>query len=236
MQKFLKYCYCALWIIFTISLIAYGHNLYNVNKSKKISQKINETFIKNTDIDDNINQLKIDYNNEDILAVLKIDDFINIPIVKTIDNDFYLHNDIYKNENILGAIFMDYRNNSNDKQINIYGHNARYHDIPFRKLISYMDYDFYLKHQYIELFINNKKLKYKITNITTATKFASEEHLKLDFETKEKWLDHFNKLKNNELFETNDSLKQDDKILILQTCILDKDHDKLLLIIAKLVN
>ena len=68
-----------------------------------------------------INQLRKEYNNQDIIAYLEIPNVLGEPIVQTNDNEYYLHNDIYKKDNIIGASFLDYRNNlDSDKKLLIY--------------------------------------------------------------------------------------------------------------------
>ena len=235
MDKKIRYFRYVVFGFFLLSLFFYIKDYYNISKTNEKLKTVNKTEIENNDIENSINDLKINYNNDDIIAVLKIGDIINVPIVKTVDNQFYLHHDIYKKENIIGAVFMDYKNDASDKHINIYGHNARYHEVPFKNLISYMDYDFYKDNKVIELYINNSKLNYKIVNIKTTTKYAREEHLKLDFDSDEKWAKHFDILSSDSLFKIDDKLEKDDNILVLQTCILDKDDDKMLIVVAKLV-
>ena len=49
--------------------------------------------------------------NSDVVGWIKIENTeINYPIVKTTDNDYYLHRDINKEYNTCGWIFMDYKN------------------------------------------------------------------------------------------------------------------------------
>ena len=66
--------------------------------------------------------------NEDIIGWIQIEGTeISYPIVKGIDNSYYLNHTVQKTYNIAGSIFLDYRNErdfSDSKNI-IYGHNMK---------------------------------------------------------------------------------------------------------------
>ena len=74
--------------------------------------------------------------NGDTVGWIKIEDTqINYPVVKSNDNDYYLHHNFEKETNPTGCIFMDCRNNSLPLDTNtiLYGHNMKdasmFHDI-----------------------------------------------------------------------------------------------------------
>ncbi|MDE5830938.1 MAG: class B sortase, partial [Clostridia bacterium] len=49
-----------------------------------------------------------------------------LPVVCTLDNDYYLKKNIYKEDSISGSIFLDYRNSGfDDKHTIVYGHNMK---------------------------------------------------------------------------------------------------------------
>lgn len=54
-------------------------------------------------------------------------DYINYPVLQTVDNDYYLSNDFFKNQADYGALFADYHvkitKDSGPKNTIIYGHN-----------------------------------------------------------------------------------------------------------------
>lgn len=65
--------------------------------------------------------------NSDVVSWLKYDTLgINIPIVQTVDNEYYLDRDLDKNKSKLGWVFADVRSNMESLGFNtvLYGHNA----------------------------------------------------------------------------------------------------------------
>lgn len=64
--------------------------------------------------------------NSDVVAWINIDGTnINYPVVKTTDNNYYLNKNFYKENDICGSIFLDYRSNITDKNIVMFGHNIK---------------------------------------------------------------------------------------------------------------
>ena len=63
------------------------------------------------------NRLETKYNNQDIIGVIEVENTnISEVIVKGEDNEYYLTHDLKNNYDIYGTVFMDYRNDLNDKK------------------------------------------------------------------------------------------------------------------------
>lgn len=174
------------------------------------------------------------YQNDDIIAEVEISslDFKEL-VVKGNDNDYYLTHDIQKNKDKIGTTFLDYRTKDIDKakQINIYGHNSDYYDLPFGILENYMDEKFFNNHQEITLKTDLNEYSYKIFAISTIPK-ESDEHMIISYE-EEDFINHINKMRENALFDTKEKVTKKDQILILQTCLFNPE--KYLLLFAKKV-
>ncbi len=122
-------------IIFIYSIFNMTKILYFSNKTKQENKELFDLVI-NTESNKEVNkantELEVDFDklqslNRDVIGWIEIPDTnINYPIVKTIDNNYYLTHSIYKKYNINGSIFMDYGNNSDftDSNTIIYGHNT----------------------------------------------------------------------------------------------------------------
>ena len=133
-------------------------NLEKIQEEPK-ETKENEDITATTDIYEYIDTS--DFSNSDIIGKIKIDDTdIDEYVLKTVDNDYYLSHNIYKEYDVAGSVFMDFRNDFNDKKILIFGHNANnLYETPFFSLGQYLDQNFYNNHKYINLNLNNKRSK-----------------------------------------------------------------------------
>lgn len=187
-------------------------------------------------IEDEIKELKNNYNNNDIIGIISIKGGdLNTPVVQTKDNQYYLKYSLTKKRSIIGAVFMDYRVNSNSKQINIYGHNSTKYKPPFQKLEKYLEKSYYKDHNILELKVNNEKKLYEIFSIVIADKVGTEEHMNIKYKTDKEYYNHFKRLKNRSLYDTGVNIEESDNVLVLQTCIYGKYKGKLLVIVAKKV-
>ncbi len=170
-----------------------------------------------TDID--LQQKREEYKNNDIVARLEIPDLINILIVHGNNNEFYLNHDLYRKKDVKGTEYMDYRVNTESKQINIYGHNSRTYNIPFRKLEKFLDEEFFNSHEYIVLQTFNSKRIYRIFSIKEDN--GNYEHMKVNKKGKE-FLEHIKTLKSNSIYTRDVEYDEDSNLLILQTCSYGK--------------
>ena len=80
-----------------------------VEEIKPSAENSEEDNAVNDENEDNYKKLK--EINSDYKLWISIPEFeIEYPVVQGEDNDFYLHNDFYKNKSSSGTIFLDYRN------------------------------------------------------------------------------------------------------------------------------
>ena len=128
-----------------------------------------------------IQNLKNNYNNDDIIGIIKIENTnIEEPILKYVDNDYYLTHDNYGNANSLGSIYMDYRTNMEDRKILIYGHSSTKKDVPFNELENYYNKEYYQNHKEITLIGEFDTYEYEIFSIYVETKDFTYMNLKID--------------------------------------------------------
>lgn len=185
-------------------------------------------------VKDYIDELKTKYNNNDIKGILSIDGLdVSIPIVKGKDNSYYLSHAVNKKKSVIGSAFIDYRNNLNSKQINIYGHNSTKFNPPFKVLEGYLNKEYYEEHKYFEFMVNDEVRKYEIFSVVIANKDNDEEHMQFSYKKDSDWLKHYQRLKKKSKYKIDVSVNKDDKIMVLQTCIFGRYHDKLLVIVGK---
>lgn len=186
-------------------------------------------IIFNNNFNYNLNDLN--KKNNDVIGIINIPGTnINYPVLKGEDNDFYLSHNINKKKNKVGSVFMDYRNNILDNQINIYAHSSNVYNAPFNDLLKYLKKD---------VFINYKKLVF--TTLDTTYNYLifaclitnDNTHMKLGL-SNDDYIEQLNYFKNNSIYTVNIDLNIDTKIIVLQTCLLE--DNSYLLVIGKLVD
>ena len=164
-----------------------------------------------------ITKLQKEYNNPDIVAYVEIPNVLGEPIVQTNDNDYYLHNDIYKKENIIGANFLDYRNNlETDKKLLIYSHSDPEGTLPFVKLTNYNNEEFFNNNKYIYLIDSKRIRKYEV--FASYIETEDFDYVNLKSFSGLTYGEHLNKLKNKSYVKSDIELDDNSKVLILQTC------------------
>ena len=86
---------------------------------------------------------------------------ISYPVVKSADNNEYLTKTFSANDNKLGAIFMDMRNQNDfsDRNTFIYGHNMKVGGEMFSQLNEYASEDFYKAHPYFYIYTPDGKTR-----------------------------------------------------------------------------
>lgn len=223
-------------MLFIISMIALCVKYIKINQTKR--ELVNSVVPKSDklSVSEELKSIKEKYSNDEIIALLNLDNYeYSIPIAKNKDNNYYLSHALDKSTSIIGSTFMDYRHNSDSKQINIYGHNSVRYEVPFKELEGYIKKDYYEKHKYFELKINNEKRIYEIFSVGVVEKSSKEEHMQFNYKTDDEWLNHFNRLKDKNLYDINVDVSGKDSILILQTCLFGRYSNKLLTISGKLI-
>lgn len=185
-------------------------------------------------VKDYISDLQTKFNNNDIKGILNVEGLdVSIPIVKGKDNDYYLKHAVTKKKSVIGSVFIDYRHNTNSRQINVYGHNSTKFNPPFKVLEGYLNKDYYNEHKYFEFMVNDETRRYEIFSVIVANKDSSEEHMQFSYKKDSDWLKHFQRLQKKSKYKINVTVNKDDKIMVLQTCIFGKYHDKLLVIVGR---
>ena len=223
MKKILKYLLFALTIILLTIPVVYDNK-------KEVKNKVMPR--KKEDL---VETLRKQYNNNDIIGTIEIPGTeINENILQTTNNDYYLKHDNYGNYDIYGSVFLDYRCSKDSKKLLIFGHNDFKDATPFSNLENYYEKSYYEKNKYIDIMIDNEKMKYQIFSVYIEPEDFTYMNLKIN---DEQYRNDLVKYKNKSLYDTNVEVSENDKILILQTCSNHKDYkkykDKYLLIIAK---
>ena len=164
--------------------------------------------------------------NSDYVGWLNIGNtVIDYPVVRGTDNDFYLKHNFYKEEDVLGAIFMDHRNvgMGMDKHTIIYGHYAKYGQM-FKDLDQYLSEDFLTNNSEFIFTDAFTERTYKIFSVHPSD--ADPKFLDVSFKDNE-FPDFVDTLKNESIFLTDTPVSPEDKILTLVTCNYDVNDGRL---------
>lgn len=225
-----------LLLIGCVSLVTY-HSLNNEDKhdeeekanEEKIYQDISTLSIENNE--NVVLNYQKEFNNNDIIAELSIENTdLVTPVAKGSDNEYYLNHLLDKSKNGLGSVFLDYRNNIDDRKILIYGHNSENVYTEFHLLENYLNEEYYYNHDDITLKTINDTYNYKIFSIYIAT--TNLQHVNLNF-TDTEYYEHLKWLKNNSIYDTGVTIEPNSEILVLQTCYFGIDNSYLIIVAKK---
>lgn len=238
-KKFLYNFILALAVIFTCySLVNFILEKREVRKVKRELEVVEEKKNKisdELDINDRYDLYRREFNNNDIIGRLIINSVdIDSLLVQTDNNDYYLRRLLDGTYNIMGSIFVDYRSDIiSGRQINIYGHNSDIYDLPFNRLLKYLDEDFFLNNKEIILETLDGVKTFEIFSVKVIT--DDIEHTEILFDNDLDFNEHIKRLRSNSLYDSLDSISSSDQILVLQTCLLDNALGKYLIIIGRKV-
>lgn len=100
---------------------------------------------------------------------------LSYPLLQGDDNDFYLHHDIYGQENRYGAIFADYKTDiyGGESNIIIYGHHMRNGSM-FGSLKEYDSISYYEEHPSFFLYLPEEEREYEIIAVLRNDIFSRE--------------------------------------------------------------
>lgn len=205
-----------------------------IENSEDNTQKENDLPFVDVDFTD------LKKRNSDIVGWLKVDAVnINIPIVQTTDNDFYLSHDIDKKPNQLGWVFVDARNDLEFMGTNtvLYGHNASNKQM-FGSLkdIFEVKKDEVDKAKIIQLTTPSKQRVFEIVSVYVTT-YEDWEYVKVYFdgyEDKKKFVDRLVSKNKMPIFK-NHLINTNDNFLTFSTCYGQAGTDKRLVIHARLI-
>ncbi|MCI6465603.1 MAG: class B sortase [Faecalicatena sp.] len=178
---------------------------------------------------------RVDFNallkeNPDTVAWLRFDEpsVISYPVVKSTDNQEYLTKTFSANDNKLGAIFMDMRNNSEFTDLNtfIYGHNLKVGGEMFSQLNEYASEEFCKKHPYFYIYTPKGKLTYQVFSASTVKDNA--DNYNLAYATTEDYVNYLQLCRDSSNYQVDVKLNEKSQIVSLSTCTNINDDERFL--------
>lgn len=242
---------CIIGIVFFLYLIY--TNIKESNSSIKSNEKIIENFIEEeTEINSQGKKVIKEIFNWDMNKLLKITplgvgyirqgngEYINNPIIRGDDNEYYLKHTITGEYDKIGSIFMDYRNvdGFNSRNTIIYGHNMseRVNHIMFGSLNWYWnDWDYYKAHPYFDIYTEEGCFKYYVYSVFKISMNDTEPYT-VNFATDEDFINYVEKYRKKSCYKIDDvpEITKDMKIITLSTCASDNRKNRLLVQLVRL--
>lgn len=170
--------------------------------------------------------------NSDIIGWISIDDTnIDYPVLQydgdTLDYQYYLYKDIYKNYSGYGSIFADFRSDKgvDSKNIILHGHHMNDGSM-FQNLMNYgrysIDLDYYKEHPVINFDTPAGDETYKIISIFKTNTLDQHgeffDYLVGSFNSDAEFMNYVYLVRERSLVDTGVTCNEDDQLLTLSTC------------------
>lgn len=169
--------------------------------------------------------------NPDTVAWIRFDEpsVISYPVVKSADNEEYLTKTFSDNDNKLGAIFMDMRNNSDFLDMNtfIYGHNMKIGGEMFSQLTEYESEEFCKEHPYFYIYTPDGKVRTYTIFAAGVVKDTSENY-EISYQTDEDFENYINTCRESSNYTVDVEVNAQSKIVSLSTCTNVQDDERFL--------
>ena len=156
--------------------------------------------------------------NRDIVGWLYLPGtVIDYPVVQGSDNSYYLNHLANGEKNSNGCLFVDHRNNADDDNTVIYGHNMRSGKM-LACLMNYKSQEFYDDHPCLYYITEGRTYRMEIFSAHTVKADADAYLRSIPYGEYADWLV---KMKRASLISTKADPAADDRILTLSTCTYD---------------
>lgn len=170
--------------------------------------------------------------NPDTIAWIRFDEpsIINYPVVKSADNNEYLTKTFAENDNKLGAIFMDMRNNSDfsDRNTIIYGHHLNVSPDMFSRLHLYEDEEFCQEHPDFYIYTPDGKVRtYTVFSVGVVN--ASADNYDIEFASDEEFEQYIEICRESSNYQVDVEVDAQSQIVSLSTCTGDRRDERFLL-------
>ena len=195
---------------------------FDVSNEKKVSKIDEDKFEQSKGPD--FDKLRT-MNNEIVLWIKSDEGHIDYPVVKTDNNTKYLYTGADGKKNIVGSIFMDYRNkDAYDPFVMIYGHMMEDESMfatlnEFKTKPKFDGFTFYT---------DGKSFK---TKAVLSALISGDEYINpRDYDDFNKRKEFYDTIRKNALYDANYNLKEEDRIVNLVTCSYERKNLRLVVV------
>jgi len=174
--------------------------------------------------------------NDEIVGWIRINNTkVDYPVVKGMDNEFYLNSNINKEPFKAGSIFMDFRNEGKGLEPHtiVYGHHMKDGSM-FGDLMKYKERSFLIENRYIQFNTLYEDIKWEIFSAyITDTGF---DYLITEFSNKEDYIAFLESITTKSYMNLGTEVSVEDKILTLSTCTYEFKDARFVVHAKKLLN
>lgn len=173
--------------------------------------------------------------NQDLVGWISINNTnLDVQVVKSEDNDFYLRRNFYKEPSRYGCPYMDYRNNARylDDNTVIYGHHMT-DGLMFSNLDKYKTLEGYIDSPIIQFETLYETYQFKVFAAFITNAEADEDNGYVfnysvnEFYTDTRFEEFIEEVQKRSIINTGVSVQPDDKILTLVTCSYEFNEARL---------
>ena len=172
--------------------------------------------------------------NKDIVGILEFDNrVIYEPVVQAPDNDYYVRKNIKKEYANAGIPFVSADGNIDSINVVIYGHSAKWDNIIFTPLLSYIHQSYYKEHPTFKFITENETRTYQIfevMNVDLNNLNDSLEFTQTNWNSNPAFNAFISDSINRGLYKTGISVNTDDKLMTLVTCDTRNDNKRIVVV------
>ena len=180
--------------------------------------------------------------NNDLAGWLTVEGtVIDYPVMKGIDDEYYLDHDFEGNESKYGCLFVKYWVDVNVPGTNyvIYGHHMKDGSM-FGQLKKYMEEDFFAEYPLVVFHSLYEKRTYEIIAVFLSQVYNEEDDVFKYYEfyqadTEEEFNDFYINIKKLSLYDTGVTAQYGDRFITLSTCAYHAEDGRLV-VVAKEVS
>lgn len=177
----------------------------------------------------------------DLIGWLRIEGTqIDLPVMQTADNEYYLHHNIDGEEDKSGTLFLDYRGDVLKPSANliIYGHNMKNGSM-FGELKQYLEAEFSSGHSVIQFDTIYEKQTYQLAAVCLSEVGYQDDGRNryynfIEAENAEDFQDFLEEVRETAVFDNTQDVSESDELLTLSTCNSYVEDGRLFLVAKKI--
>lgn len=178
--------------------------------------------------------------NDDTIGWIKVPDtkidYVVCQPPEGKDHEYYLYRDFYKNYDVYGTVFLDYRSQLDSRNLILHGHNMRDGRM-FGTLKYYEDFNFYKKHPTFTFNTIYEKSEWKIISILKTNTLESQgeffNYLRGDFSNDYDFLNFIYQIRERSIIDTPVTANENDTLVTLSTCTYDMSEFRFVVVARK---